>query len=288
METFLVSHASVISTYVFFGMIILTSLLECVAPNHRTAGALGLRWIGNITIYFVCALIPRLIFPMLSFGFATICAEKGWGLLNHVALPWWLEFALTVILLDLASYALHFLSHHITPLWRLHRLHHTDQDIDFSTGIRHHPLETIIAIMFSIGVIFATGATPVAVLISQWLFQCVMFFSHANLRVPSPIERVLSRLLVTPNMHCIHHSVDLHESNSNFGNLFPWWDRLFGTYISGAAIKPEEIMFGVSEFIGRQHLMLPWMIAQPFLRGSIRPSHDDKALDKSGLDGNRI
>jgi len=152
-------------------------------------------------------------------------------------------------------------------------LHHTDQNLDFSTGIRYHPLETMVATLSDFAVILATGAMPIAVLISQWLYQFVLIFSHANLRLPLTVDRVLSHFLVTPNMHCIHHSIEIQESNSNLGNLFPWWDRVFGTF-AAATVNPDGIVFGVSEFIGIQHLKLPLMIAQPFLRGSLSPQHD--------------
>jgi len=116
MEQFLVKHASTVSTYEFFGIIALASVLECVVPKERSSVALGLRWFGNIAIYIVDVIASRLLFPFLGLGFAILCAEKGWGLFNHLKLPWWLEFALTLLLLNLANYGLHYLFHHVTPL----------------------------------------------------------------------------------------------------------------------------------------------------------------------------
>ena len=237
MEEFLVKHAATISAWDYFGLIVAVSLLEGFIPKRKTGGDLPLRWFGNFTIDILGVVSTRLIFPVASFGFAVLCAQRGWGLLNQISLPMWLEFALTFIILDIATYAEHYLYHRVPVLWRIHRLHHTDQDVDFSTGVRHHPLETIISSGFTLTLIAGIGATPIAVLIGAWVFVVVFFTVHGNLRLSPSLDRGLRLFFVTPDMHRIHHSVDSHENNSNFGNLFPWWDRLFRTYVS--SLNPD-------------------------------------------------
>jgi sterol desaturase/sphingolipid hydroxylase (fatty acid hydroxylase superfamily) len=156
--------------------------------------------------------------------------------------------------------------HRVPLLWRLHRTHHTDHDFDFSTGLRFHPLETILGTAVSFATILVLGAPPGAVFVLQLLSLGVSFIDHANVRVPRSLDRILRPVFVTPDMHRIHHSQDAREGQSNFANLFSWWDRLFATYIHESAAGSAGMTFGVEGFANRKHLTLPWMLAQPFLR----------------------
>ena len=184
--------------------------------------------------------------------------------------PVWLVFPLTIVLIDLSHYAEHYLLHRVPVLWRLHRTHHTDLEYDFSTGVRFHPFEQIFATLSMMSVVAILGAPPAAVLISQVLTIVVDFIEHANVRLPVSLDRTLRLVLVTPDMHRVHHSQEHREGNSNFSNMLSVWDRLFGTYVDQPAAGHERMAFGVPEFTAGKHQRLHWMLVQPFLKSESR------------------
>jgi sterol desaturase/sphingolipid hydroxylase (fatty acid hydroxylase superfamily) len=275
MDEFLRS-ASQIYAAVYFGVIILVSFLEGIFPRRKETNSRGLRWFGNFGISIFGTIAARLAFPLAGVAWAIYCAERGWGVFNRLPVPFALSFVLTLVLLDLQAYSQHSLFHGLPLLWRLHRAHHTDHDCDFSTGARFHPLETILTTLFGLVVIAALGAPPVAVLVAQLVSTAVGFAEHANVRLPASLDRALRLLLVTPDMHRIHHSQEVGESRRNLGGTFTWWDRLFGTYVDSPVRGQDGIVFGVEGFRDRKHLSLAWMLAQPFLRndGRLRSTSD--------------
>ena len=285
----LLKNGSQIYALVYFGGIIVVALLESVLPRRVVAATLGLRWVGNFGLTIIGAILVRSLFPIAGVGWAVLCSERGLGLFNQVHWPGWVEFALAIVLIDLSYYVQHYLLHRIPVLWRLHRTHHTDQEYDFSTGVRFHPFEMVCATVTLIGVVLALGAPPAAVFVSQLLAVAIAFVEHANVRIPERLDRVIRTVVVTPDMHRIHHSQDIREGESNFANTFSFWDRLFGTYIDQPAAGHDGIMFGVADFTERKHLTLPWMLAQPFLRqpphGSERPVQavGREPADRGGL-----
>jgi sterol desaturase/sphingolipid hydroxylase (fatty acid hydroxylase superfamily) len=262
--------ASQIYAVVYFGIIILVSFLEGIFPRRKEANSRGLRWFGNFGISILGTIAMRLAFPLAGVAWAIYCTERGWGVFNRLPVPFALSFVVTFVLLDLQAYGQHSLFHRLPWLWRLHRAHHTDHDCDFTTGARFHPLETILTTLFSLGVIAALGAPPVAVLVSQLVSTAIGFAEHANLRLPANLDRKLRLLLVTPDMHRIHHSQEAGESRLNLGATFTWWDRLFGTYVDSPLKGQDGIVFGVEGFGDRRHLTLAWILAQPFLRDDSR------------------
>ena len=268
----LLKNGAQIYAFVYFGGIIAVALLESVLPRRVPGATLGLRWFGNFSLTILGAVLVRVLFPLAGVGWAVFCSERRLGLFNQVAWPWWVEFALTIVLIDLAYYLQHYLLHRVPMLWRMHRTHHTDQEYDFSTGVRFHPFEAVYTTTVVMAVILALGAPPVAVFVSQLLSIGVAFFEHANVRMPGRMDRALRLLFVTPDMHRIHHSQDIHEGESNFSNMFSFWDRLFGTYVDQPAAGHDGIVFGVADFSERKHLTLPWMLVQPFLRQPHRSS----------------
>jgi sterol desaturase/sphingolipid hydroxylase (fatty acid hydroxylase superfamily) len=262
----LLQHAAEVYAFVYFGLIIACCALEWALPLRPQADTVRLRWLSNFGIYILGVFIVRALFPVLAVGWAAHCAQRGWGLFNQVQLPGWLAGLLAIAWLDLLFYIHHFAMHRVPLLWRAHRTHHTDHDFDFSTGLRAHPAETL----FTTGVMFAgiylAGASPVAVLVYQLLTIAFGFIGHANVRLPGALDRALRCVVVTPDMHRVHHSVDLREGESNFSNLFPWWDYAFTTYVAQPAAGQQHMEFGVRGFEARKHLSLPWMLAQPFVR----------------------
>ena len=193
--------------------------------------------------------------------------NAGWGLFNQLALPYWLEVTAAVLLLDLAIYLQHLLMHHLPLLWKLHRVHHADLDIDMTTGARFHPLEIVVSMLIKLLVIFLLGPALLAVLIFETLLNGMAVFNHANVRLPVQLDGVLRRLLVTPDMHRVHHSILRHETDSNFGFNLSIWDRLFKTYVDQPENGHQGMTIGIAEFRdARQVDRLPGMLALPFVK----------------------
>ena len=260
----------------FFGAILVVALVEWVRPWRAATDLVRVRWVGNLSLTVLGALLVRMLFPLAGLGWAVFCAEQGWGLLNHVSWPAWITYPLTILAIDLSHYAQHNALHRVPTFWRMHRTHHTDLEYDFSTGLRFHPFETVFATVVLIAVLTALGAPPGAVLISQVLTVMVDFVEHANFSIPVALDRKLRLVFVTPSMHRVHHSRDHHEGNSNFSNMLSIWDRLFGTYVDEPAAGDDSIAFGVDEFTDRKHQRLDWMLVQPFLSdrsAATEPAH---------------
>lgn|SRR5215203_240756 len=259
-------HAAEAYAISYFGALIIVALLESVVPRRAPGDTLPLRWFSNVAITILNTLLLRVLFPIAGVAWALVCSERGWGLLNSVSWPTWVHYAAAILVLDLYAYGQHYLLHRVNVLWRLHRTHHSDQEYDLTTGLRFHPLEMVFTTLFQMCVLAALGAPPLAVLVSQLIATVVTFVEHANVSIPARLDRLLRVVLVTPDMHRIHHSAASGESQSNFSNTFSWWDRLFGTYIDQPAAGHANIRFGVEGFGARKHLTLPWMLAQPFLQ----------------------
>jgi len=259
------SRAAEIYAYVFFGTVVAIALVEWAMPRRRPGDTLALRWFGNIAIWILDVIVVRAVFPAGTIAWAAFCAERGWGLLHAVSWPASVGLVMTVIGLDFVNYSQHYLLHRIPILWRLHRTHHSDGDYDFTTGLRFHPVESLFTTSLQFAAIFLLGAAPLSVFVAQMAFLAISFIEHGNLRVPAAIDRVVRLMFVTPDMHRIHHSQAAGESQSNFSNLFSWWDRLFGTYVHAPSAGHEGIVFGLPEFTERKHATLPWMLVQPFL-----------------------
>lgn len=216
----------------------------------------------------IANLLVRLSVPLLPVGLAIMAQEHGWGILNLVALPAWLAVTSAVVALDLVIYLQHVLFHFLPTLWRLHRMHHSDLDLDASSGNRFHPLEIVISIVIKLGAILVIGASPLAVLLFELLLNATSTFNHGNIHIPLRIDRWLRTVLVTPDMHRVHHSIIPRETNSNFGFCLPWWDHLGGTYRAQPSAGHQEMTIGLKEFRDPSRLTLPCLLIQPFLRDS--------------------
>ena len=257
---------------VYFGVVIVMSLLEGVVPRRTAGDTVRRRWFGNFAVAIGNAVLVRAFFPFVGVAAGVISQQRGWGLFNQVTVPSWVALIATLLTLDLVAYGQHVVLHRIPWLWRIHRMHHTDHECDLTTGVRFHPFEAIFTTLLTAAAVVALGAPPACVLASTLLATFIGFVEHANVRTPARLERVLRSVLVTPEMHRVHHSRDRHEGESNFGSAFPWWDRLLGTYLAEASAGDDRIAYGVAGFEDRKHLSLTWMLAQPFL--SADRSHD--------------
>ena len=261
----LLQRASDLYALIYFGVVIVLSLVESVIPRRDPGDRLKVRWFGNFALAFIGTAIAKLTFPIAAVALAELCAARGWGLFHIVTPPLWLQLAMTILVMDLAGYTQHYLLHRFPLLWRVHRTHHSDHDYDFSTGARFHPIEVLFTTAFLLIPVVVLGAPPAAVLTSQLIATAIGFIEHGNLRYGGTLDRMLRLVVVTPNMHRIHHSRLGAESRTNYGGVLTWWDRLFGTYLDEPAGGHEQMAFGVDGFLERKHLALHWMLAQPFM-----------------------
>ena len=239
---------------------------EYLAPRRQRAVNRRRRWPSNVGVVVIDAVLLRILFPTAAVGLALIAEAHGWGLLNVVAVPAWLAILIAIILLDLIIYAQHVLFHAVPLLWRLHRMHHADLDVDVTTGIRFHPVEILLSMVIKLGAVAVLGAPALAVMVFEVLLNATSMFSHSNIRLPAGVDRPLRRILVTPDMHRVHHSIVARETDSNFGFNLPWWDHLFGTYRGQPAAGHEAMTIGLSQFRDPSELRLDRMLLQPLRR----------------------
>lgn len=249
---------------VFLGVFTAMALWEAAAPRRIRSHARRLRWPNNLGIVVVGTVVLRILFPTAAVGMAILAEQRGWGLMNAVAAPAWIAVPASVLLLDLAIYLQHVAFHAVPALWRLHRMHHADLDIDVTTGLRFHPIEIVLSMGIKLAVVTALGAPAVAVLVFEVLLNATSMFNHANLRLPPSVDGVLRRILVTPDMHRVHHSVVAAETDSNYGFNLPWWDRLFGTYRNQPAAGHHGMTIGIGRFRTTRDLRIDRMLLQPF------------------------
>lgn len=248
----------------FFGIFIVMALWELARPRRPLSVSKKLRWFSNLSIVVLNTVLARAILPMAPVAFAFVATENSWGVFNLLAWNGFVELALAVILMDFAIWLQHVMVHAIPLLWRLHRMHHADLDYDVTTGARFHPIEIILSLGIKFCVIALLGASPVAVLIFEVLLNATAMFNHSNVRLPLGLDAVLRLLVVTPDMHRVHHSVRPNEANSNFGFNLPWWDRMFGTYTAQPADGHEGMTIGLSQFREIRDERLDQMLTQPF------------------------
>ena len=236
---------------------------EVLAPR-REPGPRRSRWYHNLGLLVVDVMVLRIIAPGAAIAVALTAESKGWGLLSAVEAPRWLEIVGAVLLLDLAIYFQHVTFHAVPALWRLHRVHHSDLEFDVTTGTRFHPVEILLSTGFKCAAVAAIGAPALAVLAFEVLLNVTSVFNHSNARIPAAVDRRLRWLVVTPDMHRVHHSVLYNEACSNFGFNAPWWDRLFGTYRDQPLHGHERMTLGVDAFRGAGDSRLDRLLLQPF------------------------
>ena len=250
----------------FLGVLVVMALWELAAPRRRREIPRVIRWTNNLALVVVDTVILRLSFPILAVGLAVMAEERGWGLFNVLDLPAWVAVVVCIAALDLAIYLQHVMFHAVPALWRLHRMHHADLEIDVTTGLRFHPVEILLSMAIKLAAVAALGPPAVAVLIFEVLLNATAMFNHSNIRLPRGLDRVLRWIVVMPDMHRVHHSIVPAETNSNFGFNLPWWDRLLGTYRAQPAAGHEGMTIGIEQFRTRRDLWLDRMLIQP-LRG---------------------
>ncbi len=249
----------------FLGVFVLVAVCEILAPRRSLTTSKSSRWFANLVILGLNPISVRLVFPVLPIALALLADEHRWGLLNNVDLPYFAKVAMGVIALDFSIYLQHVLHHAIPVLWRLHMVHHADLDYDLTTGLRFHPLEIVISMGIKLMTVTALGPPALAVLIFEVALNATSMFNHGNIHIPTGIDRVLRLFIVTPDMHRVHHSVIIRETNSNYGFNLPWWDRLLGTYKDQPDKGHDGMTIGLSQFRDHKRLTLPRLLILPFV-----------------------
>lgn len=264
----------------FLGILAVMAIWEVVAARRALSESRRVRWSANLGLAVVDSFVVRLVFPAAAVGMAVIAEQKGWGLLHQFDIPYPLAFVASFLILDLSIYLQHVMFHAVPLLWRFHMVHHADQDFDFTTGVRFHPIEILLSIVIKFTVVVALGPPPEAVFLFAVVLNATAMFNHGNVRMPGWLDRVLRWIVVTPDMHRVHHSVVVRESNSNFGFNLPWWDRIFGTYRDQPAAGHVAMVLGVEQLLTDKPRGLGGVLALPFTgrtgRYPIAPDRSDE------------
>ena len=264
MLEFIATNEATIRLSVFLGIFAFMALWEVGLPKRRLSQPKGRRWGINIGIVFIDALIVRFVFPAGVVGVALWAEAQGFGAFNALQVSRAFAGVVAIVLFDLAIYTQHVIFHHVGPLWRLHMMHHTDLDLDVTSGVRFHPLEIVLSMLIKITLVALIGPPAWAVVVFEVVLNATSMFNHSNVRIPRAVDRVLRWLVVTPDMHRVHHSVIVGELNSNFGFNLPWWDRLFRTYTDQPRDGHEGMTIGLANFREFRRLSLPLLVALPF------------------------
>jgi len=265
MTEWLLGHEAAFRLAGYIAVFAVMALAEVIAPRRASSMSKKSRWPGNLALTGLNTLLIRLVFPSAAVGMAFAAAARGWGLLNHVDAPLWLSLVVSVLVLDLTVYLQHVLFHALPALWRLHMVHHADLDFDVTTGTRFHSLEMLLSMGIKGGVVCLLGAPALGILVFEVILNATSLFSHSNTRIPPSVDRWLRLLVVTPDMHRVHHSIQAREANSNFGFNFPWWDRLLGSYRERPAEGHQAMIIGLKQFRGPEPTRLAWMLKAPFV-----------------------
>lgn len=262
---FIFDHELAVRLGFFFGILAIMAAWEILAPRRKLSQPKTARWANNLAIVFINSLLLRLLFPLGAVSMALFAYQQEWGVFNHLHAPQAVAVIVSVVAMDLAIYLQHVMFHAIPALWRLHRMHHADLDFDVTTGSRFHPIEIILSMSIKFAIILLLGAPVLAVILFEILLSTASMFNHSNVRMPLTVDRLLRGIIVTPDMHRVHHSIQDHETNSNFGFNLSWWDRLFGTYRDQPEHGHQKMTIGIREFRQPRQAGRLWgMLTIPF------------------------
>lgn len=248
----------------FLAVLLAMGIWEVAAPFRGQAHGRATRWPSNLGLVVLDSLVVRVLFPAGAVGAALWAEQHGLGMFHVANVPGWLAVPLSVVLLDFAIWAQHRLFHAVPLLWRLHRVHHADTEFDVTTGLRFHPVEILLSMLIKVAVVVALGVPAVAVLLFEVLLNAASMFSHGNVRLPPRLDDALRRVIVTPDMHRVHHSARREETDSNFGFCLSVWDRVFGTYRPEPLGGQERFTIGLAEFRDLAEQRLDRLLTQPF------------------------
>lgn len=251
---------------VFLGLFALLALIEALIPRRPLRLSRAKRWTNNWALVLINTAALRLValvLPLLAVGAALDATDKGWGLFNMLSLPVWIEVILAILILDFLIWGQHLITHKIPLLWRLHRVHHADRDMDVTTAIRFHPVEIALSMLLKIGAVYLLGPSAWAVILFEIILNGTAMFNHANMRLPLALDRMVRLVLVTPDMHRVHHSVHRFEHDSNYGFSLSIWDRIFGTYVAQPADGHDDMVIGL-QWQDERPAKIGWNLVLPF------------------------
>jgi len=258
----------------FLGIFLAMALLEIALPRRTQKASKAKRWTTNLLIAGIDSLLVRLLamlaVPVAAVAAAAWAASRGWGLLNMIGLPAWVEIVAAMIVLDLAIYGQHVASHKVPALWRLHKVHHTDVEFDVTTAVRFHPVEIGLSMVWKVLVVIALGASPWAVVLFEIALNGCAMFNHANLALPAWLDAVIRKIIVTPDMHRVHHSIHRDEHDTNFGFNLSCWDHVFGTYTQQPRDGHTGMTIGQATHLNDNPTRLGWSLRLPFLKQNKR------------------
>ena len=261
-------NEALIRLSVFAGLFALFATIEALAPRRARTQPRSKRWVTNWAMTITNTLTLRLMafaLPLLAVGAAMDASQNGWGLFNRIDLGTVPETILAILIFDFAIWLQHLITHKVPILWRLHRVHHADRDIDVTTAIRFHPVEIAFSMLLKIGLVYLLGPSALAIILFEVILNGTAMFNHANMRLPLGVDRIVRLILVTPDMHRVHHSIHRHEHDSNYGFALSIWDRLFGTYIEQPEKGHEGMTIGL-QWQDDRPSRLGWSLALPFRR----------------------
>lgn len=267
MTEFILTHEGSVRLGAFASILILMMCAEALFPRKERVLGRGHRWTSNLLLIVIDSLFVRLLFPIVAVGVAAIAAQNDWGLFNILDLPIWLAVILSVIILDMLIYWQHVAFHHVPVLWAMHKVHHADRDIDVTTGLRFHPIEIGISLAYKLVLVLLLGAPVIAVVIFEIILNGCAMFNHSNVKLPLKLDRILRRFIVTPDMHRVHHSTIMSETNSNYGFNLSIWDRIFGSYIAQPEQGHDGMVIGLDEYQHAGPASLTWSLLLPLGKG---------------------
>lgn len=261
-------HEVLIRFSIFAGLFALFAVIEALIPRRARTQPRSTRWVTNWAIVLLDTLTLRLLavaLPLLAVGAAIDAGNQGWGLMNQMDFPFWVKVLATVLIFDFTIWLQHLITHKIPILWRIHRVHHADRDIDVTTAIRFHPVEIVLSMLLKIGLVYLLGPPAVGIIAFEIILNGTAMFNHANIKLPQPVDSVLRKFLVTPDMHRVHHSDRRKEHDSNYGFALSIWDRMFRTYVAQPQKGHEDMTIGL-EWQDDRPSRLGWSLALPFKR----------------------
>jgi sterol desaturase/sphingolipid hydroxylase (fatty acid hydroxylase superfamily) len=283
-ETFLIEHEAVMRMSVFMVTLLALAAWELAAPLRQAGRPKAMRWTNNLALGVVNIVLLRVMFPVAALSVAALANGRGVGLFNMFAMPCAVAVVISLLAFDLAVYLVHLGFHAIPALWRMHRVHHADVDVDVTTALRFHPIQMLLSVFIKLAVVLALGTPVLAVVLFETLFHVVLLFSHANVRLARSVDRVLRWFIVTPDMHRVHHSTERAETDSNFGFALPWWDRLFGTYHAEPAGGHVAMKLGIEQFREPRESWLDRLLLNPFIDVPTPAPFDQSQYGRSGND----
>ncbi|MGD0530814.1 MAG: sterol desaturase family protein [Methyloceanibacter sp.] len=270
---------------VFVGVFLVMASVELIRPKRRLTVSKARRWLTNLGIAGIDALVLRLMtmlaVPVAAVAAAFFARERGLGLLNQVAWPDWIKLGIALLVLDLAIWAQHLVSHKVPLFWRIHQVHHADRDIDVTTAVRFHPIEIALSMLWKIVVVVPLGASPFAVFLFEVILNACAMFNHANIALPSWLDRSLRLFIVTPDMHRVHHSVLRSEHDRNYGFNLSLWDRLFRTYLAEPKAGQQGMTIGLNPYQSEAPTRFGWSLWLPFRRPRDRSSNETSPASPS-------